>query len=55
MLHKWGMRIGKKPKKHDSIWYHQYKGTNAETLRRQRPIGEGNQELEKRSVQEEST
>jgi hypothetical protein len=50
-----GMRIGKKPKKHDSIWCPQCKGTNAETLKWQRTIGEGDQELQKRSVQEEST
>jgi hypothetical protein len=31
--HKGGMRIGKKPKKHDSIWCPQCKGTNAETLK----------------------
>jgi hypothetical protein len=54
-LHKGGMRIGKKPKKHDSIWYPQCRGTNAETLKWQRPIGEGDQELEKKSVREEST
>jgi hypothetical protein len=48
------MRIGKTQKKHDSIWCPQCKGTNAETLQRQRPIGEGDQELEKRSVWEKS-
>jgi hypothetical protein len=52
--HKGGMRIGKKPKKHDSIWSPQCKGTNAETLKQQRPIGDGDQELEKRLVREES-
>jgi hypothetical protein len=31
--HKGGMRIGKKPKKHDSIWCPQCNGTNAETLK----------------------
>jgi hypothetical protein len=31
------------------------KGTNAETLKQQRPIEEGDQELEKKSVREEST
>jgi hypothetical protein len=41
------MKIGKNPKKHDSIWCPQCKGTNAETLKWQRPIGEGDQELEK--------
>jgi hypothetical protein len=53
--HKGGMRTGKKPKKHDNIWCPQCKGTNAGTLKQQRPIGEGDQELEKRSVWEEST
>jgi hypothetical protein len=33
----------------------QCKGTNAETLKRQRPIDEGDQELEKRSVRKDST
>jgi hypothetical protein len=31
------------------------RGTNAETLKQQRSIGEGDQELEKRSVREESS
>jgi hypothetical protein len=53
--HKGGMRIGKKPKKHDSVLCPQCKGTNAETLKQLRPIGEGDQELEKRSDREEST
>jgi hypothetical protein len=53
--YKGGMRISNKPKKHDSIWCPQCKVTNAETLKWQRPIGEGDQEVEKRSVQEEST
>jgi hypothetical protein len=48
--HKGSMRIGKKPKKHDSIQCLQCKGTNAQTLKQQRPIGEGDPELEKRSV-----
>jgi hypothetical protein len=52
--YKGDMRIGKKPKKHDSIWYPQCKGNNAETLKWQRPI-EGDQELEKMSVREELT
>jgi hypothetical protein len=48
------MRIGKKPpKKQDSISCPQCKGTNAETLKQQSPIGEGDQELEKRLDQEE--
>jgi hypothetical protein len=54
-VHKGGMKIGKKPKKHDSIWCPECKGTNAETLKQQRPIGEGDQKLEKRLVREEST
>jgi hypothetical protein len=41
------------PPKKDSIWCPQCKGTNAETLKQQRPIGEGDQELEKRLVWEE--
>jgi hypothetical protein len=53
--HKGGMRIGKKPKNNDSIWCPQCKGTNTETLKWQRSMGEGDQELEKRSVREEST
>jgi hypothetical protein len=53
--HTGGLGIGKKPKKHDSIWCPQCRGTNAETLKQQSSIGEGDQELEKRSVREEST
>jgi hypothetical protein len=53
--HRGGMRTGKKRKKHDSIWCLQCKRTNAETLKQQSPIGEGDQELEKRLVPEEST
>jgi hypothetical protein len=45
-----GMRIGKKPKKQESICCPQHRETNAETLKQQRPIGEGDQEPEKRSV-----
>jgi hypothetical protein len=52
---KGGMRIGKKPKKLDNIRHLQCKGTNEETLKQHRPIGEVDQELEKKSVQEEST
>jgi hypothetical protein len=48
------MRIGKKPKKQESIWCPQCKGTNTETLKQLRPIGEGDQEQEKRLVLEES-
>jgi hypothetical protein len=41
------------PNKQDSIWCPQCKGTNAETLKQQKPIGEGDQELDKRLVREE--
>jgi hypothetical protein len=51
---KGAMRISKNPSK-KSIWCPGCKGTNAETLKQQRPIGEGDQELEKRLVQEELT
>jgi hypothetical protein len=51
--HKGDMRIDKTPTKQDSIRCPQCKETNAETLKRQRPIGEGDQELEKRLVLEE--
>jgi hypothetical protein len=47
------MRIGKTPKKLDSICCPQCRETNADTLKLQRPIGEGNQKLVKRLVQEE--
>jgi hypothetical protein len=49
------MRIGKEPKKQDSTWCPQCKGTNAETLKWPRPIGEEDQELEKNWVWEELT
>jgi hypothetical protein len=39
-------------KKQNSIWCIQFKGTNAETLKQQRSIGEADQELEKRLVQD---
>jgi hypothetical protein len=51
--HKRGMRIGKTSKKLDSVCCTQCRETNADTLNLQRPIGEGDQELEKRLVQEE--
>jgi hypothetical protein len=51
--HLGGMSIGKTPKKLDSICCHQCRETNADTLKWQVPIGEGNQELEKRLVEEE--
>jgi hypothetical protein len=47
------MGIGKKPKKLDNICCLQRRETKADTLKRQRPIGEGDQELEKRLVREE--
>jgi hypothetical protein len=53
--HLGGMRIGKTPKKLDSICCPQRRETNAETWKQQRPIGEGDQELEKRSIWEELT
>jgi hypothetical protein len=52
--HKGDMKIGKKhKKKQDSILCPQCKGTNIETLKQQRPIGEGDQTLDKRLVREE--
>jgi hypothetical protein len=53
--HMGGMGIDKKPKKHDSIWCPHCRETKADTLKRQRSIWEGDQELEKRSVKDEST
>jgi hypothetical protein len=44
------MRIGKTPKKLDSICCPRRRETKADTLKRQRPIGEGDQELEKRCL-----
>jgi hypothetical protein len=49
------MRIGKTPKKLDSICCSQRRETKADTLKQLRPIGEGDQELEKRLFQEELT
>jgi hypothetical protein len=46
-------RIGKTLKKLDSICCPQLRETNADTLKRLKPIGEGDQELEKRLVWEE--
>jgi hypothetical protein len=51
--HKGGIRISKTPKKLDSICCPQCWETNVDTLKWQRPIGEGDQELEKRLAQEE--
>jgi hypothetical protein len=53
--HKEGMRIGKTPKKLDSIFCPQRRETNADTLKQLRPTGEGDKELEKRLVREELT
>jgi hypothetical protein len=53
--HKGGMRIGKTPKKLDSICCPPHRETKAHTLKQLRPIGEGDQELEKRLDQEELT
>jgi hypothetical protein len=50
--HKEGMRIGKTPKKLDNICCPQCRKTKADTLKWLRPIGEGDQELEKRLVRE---
>jgi hypothetical protein len=47
------MRIGKTPKKLDSICCPQCRETNADTLKQQRLIGQGDQELEKSLVREE--
>jgi hypothetical protein len=44
------MRIGKTPKKLGSICGAPCKETKADTLKQQRPIGEGEKELEKRLV-----
>jgi hypothetical protein len=53
--HKEGMSIGKTPKKLDSICCPHHRETKADTLKQLRPIGEENQELEKRLDQEELT
>jgi hypothetical protein len=49
------MRIGKTPKKLDNICCPQRRETKADTLKQLRPIGEGDQEIEKRLVREELT
>jgi hypothetical protein len=49
------MRIGTTPKKLDSICCPQRRKTREDTLKRQRSIGEGDQELEKMLDQEELT
>jgi hypothetical protein len=53
--HKGGVRIGKTPEKLASICCPQCRETKADTLKQLRPIGEGDQELEKRLDQEELT
>jgi hypothetical protein len=53
--HKGGVRIGKTTKKLDSICCPQLRETKADTLKQQRSIGEGDQELQKRFVREEVT
>jgi hypothetical protein len=53
LAHKEGVRIGKTPKKQDGICCPQWRETKADTLGQLRPLGEGDQELEKRLVQEE--
>jgi hypothetical protein len=53
--HKGDMRIGKTPKKLDSICCPQRRETKADTLKATEAIGEGDQELEKRLDQEELT
>jgi hypothetical protein len=53
--HKGDMRIGEIPKKLASICCPQRRETKADTLKQLRPIGEGDQELEKRLDQKELT
>jgi hypothetical protein len=53
--HKGGMRIRKTPQKLDSICCPQRRETKADTLKQMRSIGEGDQELERKLVQEEIT
>jgi hypothetical protein len=53
--HKRGVRIGKTPKKLDSISCPQRRETIADTLIQLWPIGEGDEELEKRLDQKELT
>jgi hypothetical protein len=49
------MRIAKTPKKLNIVCCPQHRETKADTLKQLRPIGEGDQELEKRLVPEELT
>jgi hypothetical protein len=53
--HKEGVRIGKAPKKLASICCRQRRETKADTLKQLRPIGKGEQVLEKRLDQKELT
>jgi hypothetical protein len=53
--HKEGVRIGKTPKKLASICCPQCRESNADTLKKPRPIGKGEQVLEKRVDQKELT
>jgi hypothetical protein len=53
--HKGGVRIGKTPKKLASICCPECRETKADTLKQLRPIGKGDQELEKRLDQKELT
>jgi hypothetical protein len=53
--HKAGMRIGKTPKELDRICCPQCRETKVDTLKQLWPIGEGDQELEKRLNQKELT
>jgi hypothetical protein len=53
--HKGGVRIGKTPKKLASICCPQRRETKADTLKQLRPIGKGEQVLEKRLDQKELT
>jgi hypothetical protein len=53
--HKEGVRIGKTPKKLASICCPQRRETKADTLKQLRPIGKGEQVLEKRLDQKELT
>jgi hypothetical protein len=53
--HKGGVRIGKTPKKLASICFPQLRETKADTLKQLRPIGKGEQVLEKRLDQKELT
>ena len=53
--YKGGVRIGNTPKKPDSSCCPQHRETTADTLKQLKPIEEGDQELEKRLVQEELT